>query len=413
MAFLRGHSTVGGKEVATVDMIKDLIASNESTDVNSKISKYAGSINNINDFTNLATSKNNNGIYDIQIAAKDPGSNNPIKRKDGILFSSSTDLGKMQLFSTQENSGQAELYLNSGLSGDNFQKIVLQKDLDTKLNLSGGTLTGTLNSNSDITTTQNVRANKGRFADGVYSNYDITIENAESDIKRFIFYKTEGGKDTSCFMYVQPTQFGFYDRKTGKEILYYNFSDRFLRSQSPHLILDGRRVWHEGNLNPNDYIPKATTRLGASVDMNNLTTTGFYTAYQPANSPSRMKGWCYIEVILHDGDTDRYILQKTYDFETGISYLRVKNAGTWQPWKPLAGANSYAKQVTANEWVGDSGAYAITITHNLGLDNITSVIFTDSNGYSMATGFSVIDNNKLKVYCTSNVAGKIVINAQP
>ena len=413
MAYLRGNSKVGGKGIATVDIIKKLIESNESSDINSKLSKYSGTIATLNEFNNLLTSNQHNGIYDVQFSNKNPNDPLPMNKDNGVLLSSVGSTGKLQLFATQKSSGLGDLYLNSGLNGNNFQKIALQKDLDTKLNLTGGTLTGILNSNSDITTTQNIRANVGNFNNGVYSNSDITIESTNSDIKRFVFHKLEGNKDNSCFMYVQPSQFGFYDRKTNKEILYYNFSDHFLRSQAPQLILNGSRVWHEGNFDPNNYIPKATVRLGSGYDLNNLSTTGFYTIYQPLNAPNRIRGWCYIEVMLHSQDATNYILQKVYDFETGISYLRVKNAGVWKPWKPLAGANSYSKEIAANEWVGDNGAYSITITHNLGLDNITSVILTDSNKYSMSTGFSIIDNNKLKVYCTSNVAGKIVINAQP
>lgn len=412
---LRSGSTMSGVDIATVDMIKDLIDSNNAADVNSKVSKYAGTITNITDYNNIGSSYNNNGIYGIQIANKNTNDSLPINKKDGLMFGVANELGKLQLFGTQENGGQAELYLNSGLTGNNFQKIALQKDLDTKLSLSGGTLYGNITSNSNIETTASVVAKRGYFGSlGIESEHDISITGSESAIKRIGFKRSLNGKDTSCFMYAQSDLFGFYDRQNSKEILNYNFSDGLLRSAAPQMYLaNNKRVWHEGNFNPNDYIPKATVRLGTTVDMNTLTTTGFYTAYQPTNAPSRMKNWCYIEVILHGGDADRYVLQKIYDFETGISYLRVRNAGTWGAWKPLAGANSFAKQVAANEWIGDSGAYSITVTHNLGLDNITSVIFTDSNGYSMSTGFSVIDNNKLKVYCTSNVAGKIVINAQP
>lgn len=178
------------------------------------------------------------------------------------------------------------------------------------------------------------------------------------------------------------------------------------------LKLKNKTVWHQGNFNPNDYISINTPRYDDNTDLNNMTTTGFYTLGHATNAPPQITGWFYLEVIKHN-DEERFILQKVYDFFNSIAFWRTKTAGQWKSWRPLGGSNSYSQTVAAADWrdPDTDGAYEITITHNLGLPNITSVILTDSNGYSMSTGFHVIDTNKMIVYCSSATAGKIVINA--
>lgn len=407
MGFLRGGSTIAGKRIATEDMFLEVIKSNEAMDINSRIAKYEGLITTVTDFNNLTLDKSSNGIYDVQISNKITNDPLIINKKDGILFSACTDSGKMQLFSTQENSGQAEFYLNSGLADNNFQKIALQKDLDTKLSLTGGSLTGPLNSNSNIATTSDIRCRIGHFDSGLSSEADIQINNSQTQIRRVIFHRNDGSRDTSCFMYADNINFGLYDRTNNKEVLQYKFADSILRSNSPHLELNGCRVWHTGNLNPDNYVSKNYSSMN-DLDLNNILIPGYYYGMPNANKPAGMSNWIYLEVV---GAQD--ILQKVYDAYLNKSFWRTKTNGKWGTWSPLGGNASYSKAIAVADWrdSDNDGAYETTITHNLGLPNITSVILTDSNGYSMSTGFSTIDNNRLIVYCGTNPVGKIVVNA--
>lgn len=407
MGFFRGGSTVGGKRVATEDMFLEVIRSNEAADINSRLAKYTGTITTVTDFNNLSLDKKDNGVYDVQIANKITNDPLIINKKDGILFNLSTDIGKLQLFSTQENGGQAEFHINSGATGNNFQKIALQKDIDKKLNLTGGTLTGTLNSNSNISTSADITARRLDTTSGISANGDIMSKISGSGEGEIGFIDSHLNK--SVYLYCNSNNAGFYDSGLGISPWYYSH-DKILKSGMTDIILSTGTVWHSGNFNPNNYIPKDTPRYDSGADLNTLLTTGFYMANNALNRPSQLDNWIYIEVIRHN---DGYVLQKVYSFYKPVGYFRVRQNNAWSEWAPLGGAGSYSKAVATGDWRDSDGdgAYETTVTHNLGMPNITSVILTDSNGYSMSTGFSTIDNNRLIVYCGTNPAGKIVVNA--
>ena len=57
-----------------------------------------------------------------------------------------------------------------------------------------------------------------------------------------------------------------------------------------------------------------------------------------------------------------------------------------------------------------NGMYEMTISHNLNCTNITSVIVTDSDNISMFTGFKITSSSTIKIYCSSAVDGKVIIN---
>lgn len=81
-------------------------------------------------------------------------------------------------------------------------------------------------------------------------------------------------------------------------------------------------------------------------DWNNVTTTGFYRGSGLANQPSKAgaHSWYYVRVTGHDAGRT-WVLQEAIDFNGVGSWYRVKNNGTWQPWK------EYALEKPAPTWV--------------------------------------------------------------
>ena len=171
---------------------------------------------------------------------------------------------------------------------------------------------------------------------------------------------------------------------------------------------NNNNVWHTGNLNPDNYVSRTATLLSNSTDLNTVTTTGYYRCSTPVNAPSKITGWAYIEVIKHNNS---YALQKIYSYDGNHTYSRTLNNGTWTTWRPLGGGLSYTQNITAANWSLNDGVYELTVTHNIGSSNLTSVIVTDSNNMSMFTGFQIISSTVVKVFSSTNPAGKIVINA--
>ncbi|HFU4448718.1 TPA: DUF859 family phage minor structural protein [Streptococcus suis] len=128
-------------------------------------------------------------------------------------------------------------------------------------------------------------------------------------------------------------------------------------------VVDGRmynRVRNNGTWQPwkqlatTDLIGSQKQKLsednGVAVqvtgDWNNVTTTGFYRGSGLANQPSKAgaHSWYYVRVTGHDAGR-AWVLQEAVDFNGVGSWYRVKNNGTWQPWK------EYALEKPAPTWV--------------------------------------------------------------
>lgn len=75
--------------------------------------------------------------------------------------------------------------------------------------------------------------------------------------------------------------------------------------------------------------------IQASGDWNSYGNTGFYMGSGMANEPpfSGQHSWKYIRVTKHN---DIWVLQEAVDFYGVASAVRVKNNGTWTPWKAPA-----------------------------------------------------------------------------
>ncbi|WP_170238992.1 DUF859 family phage minor structural protein [Streptococcus suis] len=80
-------------------------------------------------------------------------------------------------------------------------------------------------------------------------------------------------------------------------------------------------------------------------DWNNVTTTGFYRGSGLANQPNKAgaHSWYYVRVTGHDAGR-AWVLQEAVDFNGVGSWYRVKNNGTWQPWK------EYVMTSTTSSW---------------------------------------------------------------
>ncbi|HFU3714572.1 TPA: DUF859 family phage minor structural protein [Streptococcus suis] len=75
--------------------------------------------------------------------------------------------------------------------------------------------------------------------------------------------------------------------------------------------------------------------IQASGDWNNYIDSGFYMGSGMTNEPpfSGQHSWKYIRVTKHN---DSYCVQESIDFYGLASAFRVKNSGTWSPWKEYA-----------------------------------------------------------------------------
>ena len=252
----------------------------------------------------------------------------------------------------------------------------LQDALDKKFDKTGGDITGTVSINGNLT-----------VHEGIVGNGLINMLKGVTRIG----YDGESSISSST-----------------DEGLSLSYEQSSLIINEDNIKFNNNNVWHQGNLNPSDYVSRTATLLSQGTDLNTIKDTGYYRCNLAVNRPSKITGWAYIEVIKHDNN---YALQKIYSYDGNHTYSRTLNNGTWTTWKPLGGGLSFTKDIVAGNWSLNNDLYEMTVTHNLGSENITSVIVTDSNKISMFTGFQVVSSTVIKVFSSTNPAGKIVINA--
>ena len=90
--------------------------------------------------------------------------------------------------------------------------------------------------------------------------------------------------------------------------------------------------------------------LTAGTDLNTIVDTGFYNVSAPLNAPtaSGAHDWKYIRVSQHTNSAN-YILQEAIDFNGVVSAYRVRNGGTWKPWRYYAVQNAVASFTAVNQ----------------------------------------------------------------
>lgn len=377
MAQLRGDSTVGGKPIVSLNMMNDFVEQIHGVGLKAKINKFEE--DKLNDFNTAdALSKDTDKVGFWQV---NKGANNDGKYNYGQLANFSNVNARFQLYAPHQENGASALYLRTGWDNDlkSWERVttssILSTELNKKFDKTGGTITGS------------VEVDGGINCEGFISH----------GVVNWIKYGTQIG----------PSRIAGISESSNSGLELY--------SENASVIIEDNafkyknyNVWHSGNLNPNDYVSRTAELLTSGYNLNNLKTTGYYRCNAPANGPSKVTAWAYIEVIRHD---DNYILQKIYSYDGNHTYSRTLNNGTWNSWRPLGGGLSYTQSITAGNWSLNDGVYELTVTHNIGSTNLTSVIVTDSNNMSMFTGFQVVSSTVVKVFSSTNPAGKIVINA--
>lgn len=391
MADLRGGSTVGGRPIATSDMIEKLISQEQIQDWTSKMNTFEKSpitaLSSIDLFIQDATK---NGIHQVSNIAPANGIYG-----FGALFNSSVTGYGFQIYSpetvggTGATSGMYFRTRNNSLLRP-WERVATYSYVDSlallKFDKTGGVISGATTINALLTVT------------------DLTVSNG-------LLTSTKNGNTVNI-----GSQNTSYCHLSNSANVPFHFN-KDLRVAGEIYAGTGyrNRVWHDGNLTPSSYIAKSTL-LSSGTDMNTLTTEGHYRGQNFSNRPDKISAshtYSYVEVIVHDSS---WILQKIYDFNGTLAYMRTLTQNVWKSWTPLGGGMSYVLPVTSTAaWALDAGTglYQLTVTHNLGSENIVSVILTDSAKMSMLTGFEVIDVNRLKVWCGENPTGKVVINATP
>lgn len=382
MAHLRGDSTVGGKPIVTLDEMNEFVEQIQGVGLKAKLNKYENttlvSMSNLNQIGN---DKENNGIWPVRAVDLESMYN---MYSTGVLTNFCQEQSIFQLYAPVVESSKTSnsaLYFRtgSGSSYNGWQQVATKSLLTTELS-------------------KKVDATNGK-AENLDVGSQLTVYGGDVSLGYINLFKTGFflGKNVGEAAIV-PTGTGIWLKAgtSGVEI------------ESNSLKYNNNDIWHSGNLNPNNYISRDSELLTAGADLNNVKTTGYYRCNNSTNSPSKISGWAYIEVIKH---SDTYVLQKIYSYDGNYIYSRTLNNNVWTSWKSLMGGLSYKKTITASNWSTGTDMYEMTVTHNLDSEDITSVIVTDENKISMFTGFQVVSSTVIKVFSATNPAGKIVINA--
>lgn len=377
MAHLRGDSTVGGKPIVTLDVMNTFVEQIQGVGLKAKINKFEEDrITDFNTANTIAKDTDKVGFWQIN-----NGTNNDGKYPYGQLANLSNVNARFQMYAPHNESGRSALYFRTGWDNDikSWERVttqtILTSELNKKFDKTGGTISGS------------VEIQNGLNCEGLISQGTVN----------WLKYGTAIGTNRDC---------GIINSDNGGLQLYTSSANLTIENNA--FKYNNNNIWHSGNLNPNNYVSRTAELLANATNLNTITTTGYYRCNAPANAPSKITGWAYIEVINH---SSTYALQKIYSYDGNHTYSRTLNNGAWTAWRPLGGGLSYTQNITAANWSLNDGVYELTVTHNIGSSNLTSVIVTDSNNMSMFTGFQIISSTVVKVFSSTNPAGKIVINA--
>ena len=404
MADLRAGSTVGGRPIATSDMLENIVSKEQISQWTNKMNKFENNITDASYVDSIFSDKNKNGIYQINNVAL--GTN---IYQWGTLFNITSSNYGLQIYSPERSGGNANqafssMYFRTRNATDKrpWQRVATYEYVDfglkTKFNTTGGTINGNVNIQNNAPV--------------------LRIKNTEGSDVSLVF---DRGNNSNWKIVSSSGSLFFQNDYTTAKTSYYNVltlgnNPKALYCDGEIYALKNKKVYHTGNLNPSSYMQHSNV-LAAGTDLNNLTSEGIYRISKAANKPANVNDWGYYIVISHGTD---WILQIAYSFNANKPvYHRVKENKVWTAWIPSGGTKSFVKTIaTTSEWAQDTvaesatnGMYYLTVTHNLGYTNIISAVLTNASNVSMATGFEVIDKNKTKIWCSTNPTGKIVINA--
>lgn len=370
MAKLRGGSTVGGNPIVSLDVMNDVIYQLTNIELASKMNK--SELDKITDFSKTDSyikDKNKNGFWQVENATNTTLNNN------GLIANSSSDNARFQLYASNRSNEESTLYFRTGWNDSikDWRKVVtdtiLEDGLNTKFDKTGGDITGNIEATNYISTSSYLRTRNGN--DFLIFNVSGTTANYEASTN----------------------------------VTKHNFN-KAINVNGDITINNSNTVYHTGTF---DYRTFANKNLQSTTitNLNSLTTSGAYHGTFTTNSPITTST-SYVDVMSNNDGTN--IIQKLYSSE-GKSYYRVRNSGTWTSWFTTGGNLTYSRDITSSNWTNANNMYEITITHNLGSDKITSVVVTDSNNVSMFTGFKILSTSSLKVYSSTAIDGKVIINA--
>lgn len=375
MAKLKDGSTVGGKEIVSLDLMNEFIYQIQTNELAEKMKKAES--DSITDFTTADTfikDKDKNGLWQVNNATNNDG-----KYASGQLANFSNVNARFQFYAPNGESNKSALYFRTGWN-DTVRpwervttKTMLDTGLNTKFDKTGGDISGNVYINGNLNT-----------------EYGIISSGTSNWFKTGLQF----GPDRVCTLSQPATN-----------TIRLGINSTYLDMNETTVKYKGSELWHKGNLNP---MSRDSELLTASTDLDTITTTGYYRCNNSVNAPSKITGWAYIEVIKH---SDTYVLQKIYSYDGKHVYSRTMNNGVWVAWRTLGGVYTFTKDITTGSWTQGTDMYEMSVTHNIGSENITSVIVTDSNKVSMFTGFQVISDTVIKVFCSTATAGKVVINA--
>lgn len=371
MAKLRGGSTVGGNPIVSLDVMNDVIYQLTNIELASKMNKFEQ--DKITDFSKTDSyikDKNKNGFWQIENATNTTLNNN------GLLANLSNDNARFQLYASNKSNEESTLYFRTGWDNSikDWRKVVtdtiLEDGLNTKFDKTGGDISGSIEATNYISTNSYLRA-----------------KNSDNDYLKFN---------------INSNKEGYYEASSN--VTRHNFNKPINAKSS--MTVDDNLVYHAGIFDYNDYAIN-NSKAATYSDVSRIVDSGNYYGTFTANSPVT-DTICYLNVSSNNDGTN--IIQRLYS-TTGKAYFRVCNSGTWTKWFTMGGNLSYTRTIGENNWTSADDIYELIVTHNLGTDNITSVVVTDSDNISMFTGFKITSTSTIKIYSSTAVAGKVVINA--
>lgn len=145
--------------------------------------------------------------------------------------------------------------------------------------------------------------------------------------------------------------------------------------------------------------------LGTNADFDNATSSGFFWTVDAAstNTPSALNGgdaWFFLAVERKDAND---IKQFAFGMNTGVSFTRLKDSGTWQSWKKLL---SNSDVTTAANIRSNTGTGVVPVDQAWGavewvnLGNLTGAVTINcANGlkqYGTLTGNVTVSISNLK-----------------
>lgn len=370
MAKLRDGSTVGGKPIVSLDLMNDVIYQITSIEIASKMNRTES--DKITDFSKTDSyikDKNKNGFWQVENATNTTLNNN------GLIANLSSDSARFQLYASNATNEESTLYFRTGWNNSikDWRKVVtdtiLENKLNTKFDKVGGDISGSIEATNYISTNAYLRA-----------------KNSNNDYLKFS---------------INSNKEGYYE--VSSNVARHNFNKPI--NASSKMTVDNNLVYHEGIFDYNA-LAKKNAQASSYSDTNRLVESGVYYGTFSSNCP--VSSICYIDVSTNDNGTN--LIQRLYSTE-GKSYYRVYNSGTWTKWFTTGGNLTFSKNILTSSWTNSNGMYEMTITHNLGSDKITSVVVTDADNISMFTGFKILSTSSIKVYSSTAVEGKVIINA--